>query len=32
MELKEAYIDEVICHHYSVDPSRSLINNSLSFL
>lgn len=29
MELKEAYIDEVICHHYSVDPSRSLINNSL---
>lgn len=32
MELKEAYIDEVICHHYSVDPSRSLINNSLMSL
>lgn len=28
MELKEAYIDEIICHHFSVDPSLSLINNA----
>lgn len=28
MELKEAYIDEVICHHFSVDVTRSLMNNS----
>ncbi len=28
MELKEAYIDEVICHHFSVDATRSLMNNS----
>ena len=28
MELKEAYIDGIICHHFSMDPSRNLINNS----
>lgn len=29
MELKEAYIDEIVCHHYSVDPTMSLMNNGL---
>lgn len=27
MELKEAFIDKIICHHFSLDPSKSLINN-----
>lgn len=29
MELKEAFIDEIICHHFSMDPSKSLINNRM---
>ena len=28
MELKEAYIEEIICHHFSVDPSKCLMNSS----
>lgn len=28
MEIKEAFIDEVICHHFSVDSSRCIINNT----
>lgn len=32
MELKEAYIDEIVCHHFSVDPSRCLENNVLMSL
>lgn len=28
MELKEAYIDNMICHHYSQDVSKCLVNNS----
>ena len=28
MELKEAYIEEIICHHFSVDPAECLMNNS----
>lgn len=27
MELKEAFIDKIICHHFSLDPSKSLVNN-----
>lgn len=29
MELKEAYIEEIICHHYSVDATLSLMNSAL---
>lgn len=29
MELKEAYIDKIICHHFSIDPTKSLLNNAL---
>lgn len=29
MELKEAYIDKIICHHFSMDPSRCLVNNGI---
>ena len=29
MELKEAYIDKIICHHFSIDPTKSLVNNAL---
>ena len=28
MELKEAYIDKIICHHYSQDAYRCLLNNA----
>lgn len=28
MELKEAYIDKIICHHFSVDASKCLINHA----
>ena len=27
MELKEAYIEEIMCHHFSIDPSRCLVNS-----
>ena len=27
MELKEAYIEEIVCHHFSIDPTKCLINN-----
>lgn len=27
MELIEAFIDEIICHHFSMDPSRCLLNS-----
>ena len=28
MELKEAYVDQIVCHHFSLDPTKSLINHS----
>ena len=28
MDLKEAYIDRIICHHFSIDAAKCLINNS----
>lgn len=27
--MREAYIEEIICHHYSVDPAMSLVNKTL---
>lgn len=27
MEINEAYIDKIICHHFSLDPTRSLLNS-----
>lgn len=27
MELKEAYIEKIVCHHFSVDPTKCLIND-----
>lgn len=32
MELKEAFIDRIICHHYSQDASKCLVNNSCMYL
>lgn len=29
MELKDAYIDEIICHHFSMDPSKCLVNSGM---
>lgn len=29
MELKEAYIEEIICHHYSADVTSSIMNGAL---
>lgn len=27
MEINEAYIDKIICHHFSLDPTRRLLNS-----
>lgn len=27
MEINEAYIDKIICHHFSLDPTRKLLNS-----
>lgn len=28
MELKEAYIENIICHHFSIDPTKGQLNHS----
>lgn len=29
MELRDAFINKIVCHHFSVNPSKCLINNAL---